>query len=231
MGNMKTKRNARKARKARKVQNMRKTRNARKALNKLNKTMKNARKVGGGYSRETQLKIDELQEELDNMAPQFQKLQEKRIREMENWWKKNATPTLYKLNEQLRENNRLLYRTEQPARRQKALRANETKLRQEIEEFKIHKQIESDIMFDIRTKYKKLNQLKIRRIDARNEINKLVKKSQNKKSIRKDSRKAAASASTSVTRKRSNSRSRSNSSGSRKVAARARPFVSKSKRQ
>ena len=38
--------------------------------------MKNARKVGGGYSPETQLKIDEYQKELYNMAPQFQKLQE-----------------------------------------------------------------------------------------------------------------------------------------------------------
>jgi hypothetical protein len=85
MGNMKTKRNARKARK---VQIMRKTLNSWKALNKLNKTMKNARKVGGGYSLETQLKIDELQEELDKMATQFQKLQEKRIKEMKNWWKK-----------------------------------------------------------------------------------------------------------------------------------------------
>lgn len=218
MGNMKTKRN------------VRKTRNARKALNKLNKTMKNARKVGGGYSPETQLKIYELQEELDEMDPQFQKLQEKRIKEMKNWWKKNVTPKLDELNEQLRENSRLLYRTKKTPLNKHELTAKESKLLEEIEDFKIHKQIESDIRFDIRTKYKKLNQLKIRRRDARNEINKLVRKSQNRKSIRKDSRKAAARASTSVTRKRSNgrSRSRSNSSGSRKAAASARPFVSKS---
>jgi len=195
--------------------------------------MKNARKVGGGYSFETEYKIYLLQEELDEMAPQFQQLQEKRIKEMKNWWKKNVTPKLDKLNKQLRENNHLLYKTKQPTLKKHELIVKEIKLIQKIEDFKIHKQIESDIMFDIKTNYKKLNQLKIRRIDALNEINKLVKKSQNKKSIRKDSGKAVASASTSVTRKRSRSRSRSrsNSSGSRKAAASARPFVSKRKRQ